>query len=66
MADEHLSLETMAKWLSGRLEHEVVVGQIVPHLMDRCPSQQIGPQWCLLGVRSCAGPWRSLKSKRHA
>jgi tetratricopeptide (TPR) repeat protein len=37
MADEHLSLETMAKWLSGRLEHEAVVAQIVPHLVDRCP-----------------------------
>ena len=37
MADEHLSLETMAKWLSGRLEHEAVVEQIVPHLMDKCP-----------------------------
>jgi hypothetical protein len=37
MADEHLSLETMAKWLSGRLEHEAVVEQIVPHLLDRCP-----------------------------
>jgi hypothetical protein len=29
MADEHLSLETMAKRLSGWLEHEAVVEQIV-------------------------------------
>jgi hypothetical protein len=37
MADEHLSLEMMAKWLSGSLEHDAVVEQIVPHLLDRCP-----------------------------
>ncbi|HSN87214.1 MAG TPA: hypothetical protein VL025_10680, partial [Thermoanaerobaculia bacterium] len=37
MEDEHLSLETMAKWLAGRLEHEAVLERIVPHLLERCP-----------------------------
>ena len=37
MEDDHLSLETMAKWLAGRLEHEAVLERIVPHLLERCP-----------------------------
>ncbi len=37
MEDDHLSLETMAKWLAGRLEHESVLERIVPHLLERCP-----------------------------
>lgn len=37
MEDDHLSLETMAKWLAGRLEHEAVLETIVPHLLERCP-----------------------------
>jgi hypothetical protein len=36
MEENHLSLETLAKWLAGRLEHEVVLQQIVPHLVERC------------------------------
>ncbi|HWM95035.1 MAG TPA: tetratricopeptide repeat protein [Thermoanaerobaculia bacterium] len=34
---EHPTLETMAKWLAGRLEHEAVLREIVPHLQDHCP-----------------------------
>jgi len=34
----HLSLETIAKWLSGRLEHDEVRSQVVPHLLSLCPS----------------------------
>lgn len=33
----HPTLETMAKWLAGRLEHEVVLREIAPHVQDRCP-----------------------------
>lgn len=32
----HLSIETLARWLSGDLSHETVLDQIVPHLLDRC------------------------------
>jgi hypothetical protein len=34
---DHPTLETMAKWLAGRLEHETVLREIAPHLQDRCP-----------------------------
>ena len=34
---DHPTLETMAKWLAGRLEHEVVLLEIAPHLQERCP-----------------------------
>lgn len=37
MEENHLSLETLAKWLSGRLEHDVVLQRIVPHLIATCP-----------------------------
>src|SRR5215210_4264188 len=37
MEENHLSLETLAKWLSGRLEHDAVLQQIVPHLVLVCP-----------------------------
>jgi tetratricopeptide (TPR) repeat protein len=36
MEEIHLSLETLAKWLAGRLEHEVVLQQVVPHLVEKC------------------------------
>jgi tetratricopeptide (TPR) repeat protein len=37
MEGDHISLETMARWLTGRLEHEAVLQQIVKHLVERCP-----------------------------
>lgn len=37
MEENHLSLETLAKWLAGRLEHDVVLQRIVPHLLAMCP-----------------------------
>lgn len=33
---EHPTLETMAKWLAGRLEHETVLREIAPHLQENC------------------------------
>lgn len=37
MEENHLSLETLAKWLAGRLEHDVVLQRIAPHLIATCP-----------------------------
>ena len=37
MEENHLSLETLAKWLAGRLEHDAVLQHIVPHLVATCP-----------------------------
>lgn len=37
MEDAHLPLEVLAKWLSGGLEHDVVLSQVVPHFLARCP-----------------------------
>ena len=34
---EHPTLETMARWLAGRLEHETVLREIAPHLQAQCP-----------------------------
>lgn len=40
MRDEHLSLETLASWLSGDLPHEDLLRQIIPHFLAHCPSCQ--------------------------
>ena len=37
MEDAHLSLETLAKWLSGTLEHDDVLRLVLPHFLARCP-----------------------------
>jgi tetratricopeptide (TPR) repeat protein len=34
--DSHPSLETLARWLAGRMEHDEVLAEIAPHLFDRC------------------------------
>jgi tetratricopeptide (TPR) repeat protein len=34
----HLSVEVLARWLSGRLEHEELLQQVVPHFLARCPA----------------------------
>jgi tetratricopeptide (TPR) repeat protein len=33
----HLTLETLARLLSGRLEHEELLEQVLPHLLALCP-----------------------------
>ena len=38
MGDRHLSLETMAKWLTGRLEHDDMLREVVPHHLEQCPA----------------------------
>jgi len=35
--DSHLREETLAKWLSGTLEHDEVLRLVVPHFLARCP-----------------------------
>lgn len=35
--DVHLSLETMAKWIADKLEHDEVRRIVVPHLLSVCP-----------------------------
>jgi tetratricopeptide (TPR) repeat protein len=37
MTHLHLSIEVLAKWLAGRLEHDEVLGKVVPHLLASCP-----------------------------
>jgi hypothetical protein len=37
MEDVHPSLETLARWLAGELEHEEVLREVVPHLVASCP-----------------------------
>jgi tetratricopeptide (TPR) repeat protein len=38
MGDRHLSLETMARWLTGRLEHDELLREVVPHHLEQCPA----------------------------
>jgi tetratricopeptide (TPR) repeat protein len=35
--DDHPSLETLARWLAGEMEHEEVLREVVPHLVASCP-----------------------------
>ena len=37
LEEAHLSLETMAKWISGTLEHDEVLRLVIPHFLARCP-----------------------------
>jgi hypothetical protein len=35
--ETHLSVETMARWLSRDLDHETVLADVVPHVLAVCP-----------------------------
>ncbi len=35
--ETHLSVETMARWLSRDLDHETVLAEVVPHVLAVCP-----------------------------
>jgi len=37
MNEDHLSIETLARWLSGDLEHEELVSRVIPHFLAVCP-----------------------------
>ncbi|MEA2599700.1 MAG: MalT-like region [Acidobacteriota bacterium] len=36
MREGHPSLETLARWLAGELEHEEVLQEVAPHLTENC------------------------------
>lgn len=38
MKDDHPSLETLARWLAGELEHEQVRRELAPHFLQSCPA----------------------------
>src|SRR5262249_31802309 len=35
--ETHLSVEMMARWLAPDLDHETVLGAVVPHVLALCP-----------------------------
>src|SRR5436305_10209755 len=37
VSESHPSLEILARWLAGRLEHDEVLAEIAPHRLYRCP-----------------------------
>jgi tetratricopeptide (TPR) repeat protein len=37
MKDGHLTLETLALWLAGELDPEILRRQVLPHFFSRCP-----------------------------
>lgn len=38
MEDSHLSVDELAQWLSGRMEHEEMLKKVAAHLLASCPS----------------------------
>ncbi|MFL6192658.1 MAG: hypothetical protein ACJ75H_00695, partial [Thermoanaerobaculia bacterium] len=34
--DDHLSAETLARWMSGKLEQDEMLLLVIPHLLGRC------------------------------
>jgi tetratricopeptide (TPR) repeat protein len=79
--DEHLSLDLLAKLLSGGMEHEVLLGQVVPHFLARCPvcrerhqeilrlQEEMG-HWneevAVLESREAPGLWARLAAQPYA
>src|SRR5215218_565504 len=52
MGERHLSLETMARWLTGRLEQDDMLREVVPHHLEQCP-----------GCREAYGELQKLKEE---
>jgi tetratricopeptide (TPR) repeat protein len=38
LEDAHLTVDDLALWLSGRMEHDVVLVKVAAHLVSRCPT----------------------------
>ncbi len=38
MEDSHLSVDELAQWLSGRMEHEEMLKRVATHLLASCPA----------------------------
>lgn len=36
MQDDHPSLETLARWLAGELDHDEVRRKLAPHFLEKC------------------------------
>ena len=59
MEGRHLSLEVWARCLSGRLEHEELVGEVVPHILALCPAcREIYDD--LARIKETVGHWDEL------
>ena len=59
MAEAPLSLEPLARWLSGRMEHEEVLRVIPPLLLARCPSSLTAARE-LANLQEEVGHWDEL------
>lgn len=56
LEDAHLSLETLAKWLSGVLEHDEMLRLVIPHFLARCPVCRERHEE-ILGLQKEVGHW---------
>jgi tetratricopeptide (TPR) repeat protein len=56
LEDAHLPLETLAKWLSGTLEHDDVLRLVLPHFLANCPvcRERHGE---ILQIQKAVGHW---------
>ena len=52
----HLSLEVLAKWLSGVLEHDQMLRLVIPHFLAQCPVCREGYQE-ILRLQDEVGHW---------
>ncbi len=81
MEDAHLSLETLAKWLSGTLEHDETLRLVIPHFLARCPvcrerheeilriQQEVGhwdPEISVIEGRQAPELWSRLAERPYA
>lgn len=81
MEDVHLTEETLAKWLSGTLEHDEVLRLVVPHFLVRCPvcrerhaeilrlQKEVGhwdPEIAVMEGRQAPELWNQLAERPYA
>lgn len=81
MEDSHLTEETLAKWLSGTLEHDEIVRLVVPHFLAHCPvcrerhaeilhlQKEIGhwdPEIAVIEGRQAPELWNHLAERPYA
>jgi tetratricopeptide (TPR) repeat protein len=81
LEDAHLSLETLAKWLSGTLEHDETLRLVIPHFLANCPvcrerheeilriQQEVGhwdPEISLIEGQQAPELWSRLAERPYA
>ena len=81
MEDSHLTEETLARWLSGTLEHDAMLRLVVPHFLARCPvcrerhaeilrlQKEVGhwdPEIAVLEGRQAPELWNHLAERPYA